>query len=140
MTNIGTIIYAQSDTTNGEDKLQLQVNAIKEWCNRSRSRDRKKADILEVFTDLCDDDHENRPGLRKALERLRDEDVHLLVVWSINRLGKSLKQIAPIINELAEIDKHFYTLTTLEPVNDATVQSFKSSHYEYMEGFFDSNL
>jgi len=43
-------------------------------------------------------------------------------------------------HELSEIGKAFYTLTTLEPVNKNTVEHFKHTHYQFLEGFFDNSL
>jgi DNA invertase Pin-like site-specific DNA recombinase len=137
---VGTIIYAQIDTQSGDDILHLQVNAIKEWCDRSKKSDRE-ARILAVYSEICDDLQASRPQLRKALDHFRlDSDANLFVVWSINRLGARLSQIAPIVNELADIGKSFYALTTLEPVNQSTVDHFKHTHYQFLEGFFANSL
>jgi DNA invertase Pin-like site-specific DNA recombinase len=51
----------------------------------------------------------DRPGLAQALEFLRDGDT--LVVWKLDRLGRSVKHLVDLVGELDELGVHFRSLT-----------------------------
>ncbi len=50
-----------------------------------------------------------RPGLAKALEMLREGDT--LVVWKLDRLGRSVKQLVDLVGDLHKQDVQFRSLT-----------------------------
>uniref|UniRef100_UPI00292D5243 recombinase family protein n=1 Tax=Klebsiella michiganensis TaxID=1134687 RepID=UPI00292D5243 len=50
-----------------------------------------------------------RPGLRKAIRRLRPGDS--LVVWKLDRLGRSVRDLITLVSELQEQGIHFRSLT-----------------------------
>lgn len=51
----------------------------------------------------------NRPGLKRALKALKTGDT--LVVWKLDRLGRSVKNLVTLIAELHERGVHFQSLT-----------------------------
>ncbi len=52
-----------------------------------------------MFEDRISGSKSDRPGLTKALEQLRKGT---LVVWKLDRLGRSLRHLIELINELQE--------------------------------------
>lgn len=52
---------------------------------------------------------EGRPELARALAHLKSGDV--LVVWKLDRLGRSVADLIQIVNELAERDIRFQSIT-----------------------------
>lgn len=73
-------------STNSQDHA-LQIDALeKEGCQK-------------IFSDRISGAKAKRPGLQAALEYLRDEQ-DSLVVWRLDRLGRSLKDLIEIINML----------------------------------------
>jgi hypothetical protein len=71
----------------GEQNLDLQLDAFKlAGCDR-------------VFTDHLTGVREDRPGLLEALEFVRPGDV--LVVWRLDRLGRTLKYLIALMNQLS---------------------------------------
>jgi len=50
-----------------------------------------------------------RPGLAKALEALREADT--LVVWKLDRLGRSVKNLVDLVADLQKQGVHFKSLT-----------------------------
>ena len=50
-----------------------------------------------------------RPGLAQALDALRAGDT--LVVWKLDRLGRSVKHLVDLVAELARREVHFQSLT-----------------------------
>ncbi len=69
--------YARVSTA--EQNLDLQLDAL------------KKAGCEKIFTDTTSGVKSDRPGLAKAIEMLRQEDS--LLVWRLDRLGRSLKDL-----------------------------------------------
>jgi DNA invertase Pin-like site-specific DNA recombinase len=58
----------------------------------------KLAGCRRVFTDTASGAKTNRKGLESAFDHLRAGDV--LVVWRLDRLGRTLKQLIELINDL----------------------------------------
>jgi DNA invertase Pin-like site-specific DNA recombinase len=58
-----------------------------------------------------------RPELHRALDQLRERDV--LVVWKLDRLSRSLKFLLHILEQIAEANAGFRSLT--EHVDTTTV-------------------
>src|SRR3712207_6256643 len=57
-----------------------------------------KAGCMKTFTDTLSGAKAERPGLKEAIEYVREGDV--LVVWRLDRLGRSLKDLIEIISRL----------------------------------------
>ena len=73
--------YARVSTH--EQNLDMQTDAL------------KAAGCTKVFTDKISTLKEERKGLNEALEYLRSGDV--LVVWKLDRLGRTLKQLIELV-------------------------------------------
>jgi DNA invertase Pin-like site-specific DNA recombinase len=78
--------YARVSTE--DQHLDLQDDAL------------KKVGCERIFTDKTSGASANRPGLTDALGYLREGDV--LVVWKLDRLGRSLKDLIGIVQTLAD--------------------------------------
>jgi DNA invertase Pin-like site-specific DNA recombinase len=58
----------------------------------------EKAECDEIFEDAASGSSRSRPGLDRALERLRAGDT--LVVWRLDRLGRSLRDLLDLAEAL----------------------------------------
>jgi DNA invertase Pin-like site-specific DNA recombinase len=87
--------YARVSTT--EQDASLQLDAL------------HAAGCLKVFTDKASGSLDRRPQLDRLLDQLRPGDT--LVVWRLDRLGRSLKHLIRLIEDLAENDVGFRSLT-----------------------------
>jgi DNA invertase Pin-like site-specific DNA recombinase len=76
--------YARVSTK--DQTVDLQVDAL------------KKAGCTKVYTEVMNGSRAERPILSKVLEHLRAGDV--LVIWKLDRLGRSLKHLIEVVNEL----------------------------------------
>jgi len=90
--NIG---YARVSTE--DQTLDLQKDAL------------EKIGCSQIFTDTISGATRERPGLTKALEYVREGDS--LVVWKLDRLGRSLKHLIETITELNNRKIGFKSLT-----------------------------
>ncbi len=68
-----------------------------------------KAGCQKVFEDKVSGTRADRSGLAKALEMLREGDT--LVVWKLDRLGRSIKQLVDMVGELHKQGVQFKSLT-----------------------------
>ena len=87
--------YARVSTD--DQNLALQLDAL------------KKSGCDRVFTDKVSGARLVRPGLDEALSHLRAGDT--LVVWKLDRLGRSVKGLVDLVNALEARDVHFRSLT-----------------------------
>ena len=87
--------YARVSTQ--DQNLELQREAL------------SKAGCKKVFEDKVSGTRADRPGLAKTLEMLREGDT--LVVWKLDRLGRSVKQLVELVRELHEQGVQFRSLT-----------------------------
>lgn len=58
------------------------------------------AECEQIFDDKMSGTKANRPGLKRALKALKTGDT--LVVWKLDRLGRSVKNLVGLISELHE--------------------------------------
>lgn len=86
--------YARVST--GEQNLDMQVDEL------------KKAGCEKVFTDEMSGVKADRPGLREALAFVRVGDT--LVVWRLDRLGRSLKDLIEKVDDLKAREVDFRSL------------------------------
>ena len=78
--------YARVSTH--EQNLDLQKDAL------------EKAECKRIFVEQMSGSSSNRPELKRAMDILREGDT--LVVWRLDRLGRSLKHLIELITELQE--------------------------------------
>jgi DNA invertase Pin-like site-specific DNA recombinase len=78
--------YARVSTT--DQHPQLQVDAL------------ERAGCYRVFTETASGARSDRPVLEQALDQLRPGDT--LVVWKLDRLGRSLRHLVDTVTGLAE--------------------------------------
>ncbi|HKP51374.1 MAG TPA: recombinase family protein [Chloroflexia bacterium] len=87
--------YAQVSTQ--EQTLDLQRDAL------------QKAGCARLFTDVISGAKQERRGLQEALSFIREGDT--LVVWKLDRLGRSLRHLIAIVTALNERGIGFKSLT-----------------------------
>ena len=68
-----------------------------------------KAGCQKVFEDKTSGSRAERPGLNMTMEMLREGDT--LVVWKLDRLGRSVQNLVGLINDLARRGVQFKSLT-----------------------------
>ena len=76
----------------GEQNLDLQRDAL------------DRAGCGRVFDDVCSGRATERAGLDKALDIMRDGDT--LVVWKLDRIGRSLPHVVGLVGEHFDLPSH----------------------------------
>src|SRR5664280_1778378 len=92
-----TTLIGYARVSTDDQNAELQVDAL------------KKAGCLKVFTDKASGSLANRPELDKMLDQLRPDNV--AVVWQLDRLGRSLKNLIAMVEDLAEKGVGFRSLS-----------------------------
>ncbi len=87
--------YARVSTQ--DQNLDLQIEAL------------TKAGCKRICSDKISGSRAERPGLTKALEMLREGDT--LIVWKLDRLGRSVKNLVDLVGELHKQGIQFKSLT-----------------------------
>ncbi|MBG6240440.1 MAG: recombinase family protein [Candidatus Symbiopectobacterium sp. Clec_Harlan] len=67
------------------------------------------ANCEQIFEDKISGKTDQRPGLKRALNCLKSGDT--LVVWKLDRLGRSIKHLITLISKLEDEGIHFHSLT-----------------------------
>jgi DNA invertase Pin-like site-specific DNA recombinase len=89
--NVG---YARVST--GEQKMDLQLDALEEvGCEK-------------IYTDELSGATSDRPGLQEAIDYVRPGDT--LIVWRLDRFGRSLKDLVTKVERLRDKDVGFKSL------------------------------
>jgi DNA invertase Pin-like site-specific DNA recombinase len=109
VTGMGHLLgYARVSTA--DQQPQLQVDAL------------TAAGCYRVFTETASGARTNRLTLEQVLDQLRPGDT--LVVWKLDRLGRSLRHLVDTIAELAEREIGF---RSLQEAIDTTTPAASSS-------------
>lgn len=87
--------YARVSTQ--DQNLDLQQDAL------------RNAGCKKIYEDKISGSRAERPGLTKVMEQLREGD--MLVVWKLDRLGRSVKQLVDMVEELHKQGIQFKSLT-----------------------------
>ena len=89
--------YARIST--GDQKLDLQMDALVKF----------GVDRDQIYSDQASGSKFDRPGLRAAMKALRAGDT--LVVWKLERLGRSVIDVLEMVKRLHDRDIHLVSLT-----------------------------
>lgn len=96
-----TVGYARVSTD--DQSLNLQLDALRPQCRK-------------IHSDKMSGKTRKRPGLEKALNSLRPGDT--LVVWRLDRLGRSLSDLIEIVSTIQAKGCEFRSIT--ESINTTT--------------------
>jgi len=102
--------YARVST--GEQKMDLQMDAL------------RGAGVERVYQETTSGAAKSRPELERCLDALREGDT--LVVWRLDRFGRSLKDLVEKMETLEERGVDFVSLT--EGIDTTTAQGRLTFH------------
>src|SRR5690625_4624216 len=102
--------YARVST--GDQDTRLQHDAL------------QAAGCYRIFTDTASGSLQSRPELDKLLDQLRPGDT--LVVWRLDRLGRSIRHL---IDQLSELQDRGIEFRSLQENKDNTTSSGRSDDH-----------
>ena len=97
LSKTGRMEYGYARVSTDDQKADLQIAAL------------KAAGCRHVFTDTASGAASKRPELTRCLASLRAGDV--LVVWKLDRLGRSLSHLVAVLTDLQKRGVAFRSLT-----------------------------
>lgn len=105
--------YARVSKSDGSQTIDLQEDAL------------QAVGVLKeyIYSDRTSGSKEDRPGLNSCLQSLRSGDV--LIVWKLDRLGRSLKHLIEIVQKLNERNIGFKVLSGQGANMDTTTAAGK---------------
>jgi DNA invertase Pin-like site-specific DNA recombinase len=105
--------YARVSKHDGTQVLDLQLDAL------------QAAGVApgKIYTDHMSGATVDRPGLEACLRALRTDDT--LIVWKLDRLGRSLKHLIETVEDLTELGVGFKVLTGQGASIDTTTPNGK---------------
>jgi len=83
-------IYARVSTT--EQKPEIQVKELKNYSSQ------QNLNIHKVYIDKVSGTKSSRPALMELLEDAKHKKFDIVIVWKLDRLGRSLQHLIKIIN------------------------------------------
>ena len=93
------VAYARVSKADGSQTLDLQIDALL----------KEGVDSNHVYQDFASGKLDARPGLEACLKALRSGDT--LIVWKLDRLGRNLKHLVNVIQNLSEHGISFKVIT-----------------------------
>jgi DNA invertase Pin-like site-specific DNA recombinase len=85
-------IYCRVSTIDKGQTLEQQEQPLIEYC-------KKENWDYEVFKDFTSGSKESRPELDKMMQRIRNGEFDTLLVFRLDRLGRSLKHLLQLVEE-----------------------------------------
>jgi len=96
-------IYARVSTD--DQKPENQVDELKAYCSRM------KYDIHHIYIDRCSGLQDSRPEFNEMLVDARLRRFDAVVVWKLDRIGRSLQHLLQILQELNNKKIDFISVT-----------------------------
>jgi len=97
-------IYVRNSTSEERQNPETQIRPLKERCEREDWD-------YEIFQEFASGSKESRPELDKMLKRIRNKEFSSVMVWRLDRLGRSLPHLLQLIEEFRKKDVKFISLT-----------------------------
>ena len=96
-------LYARVSTITGQNP-ELQISELKEYAAR------RGWQVVAEFVDRMSGVKESRPSLNRLMADARQRKFDVVVVWKIDRFGRSLRHLVNALAELEAIGVSFISL------------------------------
>lgn len=106
-------LYIRNSTTELKQNPETQLLPLKQYC-QDRQID------YEVFQEFASGAKESRPELDAMMQGIRARKFNIVLVWRLDRLGRSLKHLLQLIEEFRNKDVKFISL--MEGFDTTTAQ------------------
>ena len=108
-----SVAFAKLLATYYRTKLMLigyaRVSKLDQQDTRAQAKELKRAGCKRIFEESVSGGRWDRPELHRALDQLRAGDV--LIVWKLDRLSRSLKDLLHILEKITDAKAGFRSLT-----------------------------
>jgi DNA invertase Pin-like site-specific DNA recombinase len=91
-------LYARCSTLDKGQDPELQLTPLRDYCQR-----RGFTIIGEYIDNGISGTRERRPQLDRLLDAAKKRQIDLIIVWKLDRFGRSLKQLVNALEELSSL-------------------------------------
>jgi DNA invertase Pin-like site-specific DNA recombinase len=98
MKKVRAALYARCSTPNKGQDPELQLVPLREYCQK-----RDFTITGEYVDNGISGTKERRPQLDRLLEAAKKRQVDMIIVWKLDRFGRSLKQLVMALEELSSL-------------------------------------
>lgn len=97
-------IYARVSTTNHGQDVTLQTRELREYCER------RSWTVAGEYVDMASGANDSRPELNRLLADVHRRKCDVVLVWKLDRWGRSLRHL---VNSLAELESRGVAFVSL---------------------------
>jgi len=97
-------IYTRVSTIDKGQTLEQQEVPLIEYC-------KKNGWTHELFKDFASGSKESRPDLDKMMNRIRNNEFDIIMIFRLDRLGRSLKHLLQLVEEFKNKNIRFIVFT-----------------------------
>lgn len=106
-------LYVRNSTTEEKQNPQTQIQPLVDRCER-------EAWEYTIFQEFSSGAKESRPELDKMMQQIRNKEFDAVMVWRLDRLGRSLKHLLQLMEEFRNKKVKFISLQ--EGFDTTTIQ------------------
>ncbi len=114
-----TAIYVRNSTTEDKQNPQTQLIPLEKFCKD------KGWDYI-IFQEFASGAKQSRPQLDRMLQRVRGREFNRVLVWKLDRLGRSLQHLLLLMQEFKKRNIEFVSMTEGFDTSTAQGQLFFS--------------
>jgi DNA invertase Pin-like site-specific DNA recombinase len=107
-------LYARVSTSNGQQDPEMQLAELREYAAR------RDLTIAGEYVDHVSGSKESRPALNKLMQDAHSRKFDAVLVWKIDRWGRSLKHL---VTSLADLDAYGIAFVSLRDSLDLSTPS-----------------
>lgn len=97
-------LYVRNSTNEERQNPENQLRPLEKKCTNENWD-------FEIFQEFASGAKESRPELNRMLGRIRAREFDAVMVWKLDRLGRSLKHLLQLVEEFNKKDVKFISLT-----------------------------
>lgn len=97
-------IYCRISTIDKGQTLEQQELPLIEYCKKSNRN-------YEIFKEFSSGMKESRPKLDLMMQKIRNNEIDLVLVYKLDRLGRSLKHLLQLVEEFKNKKVNFISYT-----------------------------
>lgn len=97
------VIYARVSTS--EQSTDQQIQACREFCKN------RNIEVLKEYTDVISGTKDSRPSLDLLMKDGFQGKFNAVIVWKLDRLGRSLQHLVSIVNQWQKYNIDFISIT-----------------------------
>lgn len=104
---IGMRVLGYARVSSKDQDLEIQINEIKKFC------DYRNFELVRIFTDKASGKDINRDGFQDMLLSIHKKtfDADAVVVFKIDRMGRSLKNLIDILEDFSKNQVQFISIS-----------------------------